>query len=276
MTRRRAARIAVNAAALVVCFVFAFPVYWMLTTALQRGGSVVSDHPHPVPTSITLDNFKTAVTTPLFLTYLRNSLIVTLSAVLLALVVALLAAVAAARLNWRGRKAFLLIVIAVQLSPFEALLIPFFVVFRQYDLVGKLLALILVYFAAVTPFSVWMLRGFVAAVPGELEDAALVDGCSRLGAFLRVVFPLLGPGLAATAIFGFITAWNEFLYAFVFMQDRHNYTLPVWLAGFRSTFGTDWGATMAGSVLFTVPVLVFFVVVNRHMVSGLTSGAVKG
>lgn len=199
----------------------------------------------------------------------------TLTAVALAVVVALLAAVATARLSFRGRKSYLLMILVVQMAPFEALLIPYFLVFRDFDLLNRLPALILVYFVSVLPFTVWMLRGFVAAIPVELEEAAQVDGASASAPF-SVALPLLGPGLVATSIYGFITAWNEFLYAFVFMRDPQHYTLPVWLASFRTAFGTDWGGTMAASTMFAIPVLVFFVIVQRQMVSGLASGAVKG
>ncbi len=275
MNRRTVDRAALNAAALAAIAVFAFPVYWMVSTAFKPTMQIQSDPPVLVPTDGTVQHFITAVTKADFPVFLRNSLIVTLSAVALAVAVALLAAVAVARMQWRGRKAYVLMVIAVQMAPFEALLIPFFIVFRQYDLLNRLPALILVYFVTTMPFTIWMLRGFVASVPVELEEAAMVDGCSRFKAFLRVVLPLLGPGLVATSIYGFITAWNEFLYAFVFME-RENQTLPVWLSSFRTAFGTDWGAIMAGSTLFTLPVLVFFLLVHRRMVAGLTAGAVKG
>ena len=265
-----------DALGVVVVLVFAFPVYWMVTTAFKPAIDVQTNPPQFLPDAPTLDNFRTALERPFFLTYLRNSLLVTLAAVGLAMVVALLASLAVARLRFRGRRSYLVLILAVQLAPFEALFIPYFLVFRQFDLLNKLPALILVYFVAVLPFSVWTLRGFVAAVPWELEEAALIDGCSRMQAFRRVTLPLLGPGLVATSIFGFITAWNEYLYAFVFMRDPQHYTLPVWLASFRTAFGDDWGGTMAASVIFTVPVLVFFLVVQRRMVGGLTAGAVKG
>jgi N,N'-diacetylchitobiose transport system permease protein len=164
----------------------------------------------------------------------------------------------------------------VQMAPFEALLIPFFLMLRGLNLLNQLPALILIYFIFTMPFTIWTLRGFVISIPRELEEAAMVDGASRFQAFMRVVFPLLAPGMVATSIFAFITAWNEFLYAFVFMTDEAKYTLPVWLASFRTAFGTDWGATMAASSLFTIPVLIFFLIVQRRLVSGLTAGAVKG
>jgi N,N'-diacetylchitobiose transport system permease protein len=169
----------------------------------------------------------------------------------------------------------MLMVLIVQTAPFEALLIPFFVMLRQLDLLNQLPALVLIYFIFTMPFTSWTLRGFVMAIPAELE-AAMVDGASRFQAFLRVVFPLLAPGMVATSIFAFVTAWNEFLYAFVMMRDSTRFTLPIWLGTFQTAFGTDWGGTMAASSLFTLPVVVFFLIIQRRLVSGLTAGAVKG
>ena len=133
------------------------------------------------------------------------------------------------------------------------------------------------YVASVLPFTIWVLRGFVAGVPFELEEAAMIDGCSRFGAFRRVTFPLLAPGLVATGVFGFIQAWNEFTLAVVVMTREDRETLPLWLSGFVDVNrGTDWGAIMAGSTLIAIPVVVFFLIVQGRMVSGLTAGAVKG
>jgi len=274
--RRRRGRALTNLAGLVTFVVFAFPVYWMFSTAFKPTGDILSYTPKFVPWPLTLEHFRAAITRPNFLYYVRNSLFVTLSAVLLSLLIALLAALAVGRFNFRGRRAYLLLVMIVQVAPFEGLLIPFFIMMRQLDLLNQLPSLIMIYFVFTMPFTIWTLRGFVIAVPRELEEAAMVDGASRFQAFMRVVFPLLAPGLVATSVFAFITAWNEFLYAFVFMRDATRYTLPVWLATFRTVFGTDWGGTMAASTLFTLPVLVFFLIIQRRMVSGLTAGAVKG
>jgi N,N'-diacetylchitobiose transport system permease protein len=146
---------------------------------------------------------------------------------------------------------------------------------RSFDLLHALPGLILVYFAAALPFTAWTLRGFVKGIPVDLEEAAMVDGCGRWAAFRRVTLPLLGPGLVATSVFSFVTAWNEFLYALTFLQNG-NVTLPVWLSSFVSVFGTDWGGAMAASTVFTIPVLIFFLFVQRNLVSGVTAGAVKG
>jgi N,N'-diacetylchitobiose transport system permease protein len=274
--RRRALRWLVNLAGVATFAVFAFPVYWMLATAFKPTRDIQADPPRLLPWPATLEHFAEAVGRPNFGDYVRNSLVVTLSAVLLSLVIATLAALAVGRYRFRGRKGYLLMIMIVQLAPFEALLIPFFLMFRELDLLNRLPSLVGVYFIFTMPFTIWTLRGFVQAIPRELEEAAMVDGCSRMQAFLRVVFPLLAPGLVATSIFAFVTAWNEYLYAFVFMRDADKFTLPVWLGTFKTAFGTDWGGTMAASTLFTLPVLVFFLAIHRRLTSGLAAGAVKG
>jgi N,N'-diacetylchitobiose transport system permease protein len=276
MIRRRGARPLVDLLGVVVALIVAFPVFWMASTALKPTGDIISYTPHVLPWPLTSEHFRTAVGKPFFLDYLRNSLVVVLVAVALSVLTAALAALAVARMRWRGRRAYLLLIVLAQTAPLEALLIPAFLVLRDAGLLNQLPALVLTYVVVTLPFTVWTLRGFVAAIPVELEEAAMTDGCTRLGAYRRVVLPLLGPGLVATSVFGFITAWNEFMFALVIMQEPDKLTLPVWLSTFRTAFGTDWGATMAASTLFTLPVLVFFLIVQRRLVSGLSAGAVKG
>jgi len=269
-------RVGVNLIGIVAIILFAFPVYWMASTAFKQPGDVQTYVPKFLPIPPTLDNFVTAVTRPHFPDFLRNSVIVSVTTVLLALVIGLLAAASVSRTRFRGRKFFLLLVVVAQMAPFEALLIPMYLIFRQTALLNQLPALVITYFIFTLPFTIWALRGFIDGIPIDLEESAMVDGASRWGAFRRVVLPLLAPGLVATSIFAFITAWNEFLYAYVLMQDTVNFTLPVWLSTFRTAFGTDWGGTMAASTLFTLPVLVFFLLIQNRMVGGVTAGAVKG
>lgn len=273
---RRRTRLLLDALGLAVAAAVAFPVFWMVSTAFKPTGDILTAVPRFLPWPPTFAHFSTAVTRPLFGDYLRNSLVVVSSAVILSMLIASLAALAVARMRWRGRRAYVLLILLAQAAPLEALLIPAFLVLRDAGLLDRLPALVATYFVITLPFTVWTLRGFVAAVPIELEEAAMTDGCTRVGAFRRVVFPLLAPGLVATSIFAFITAWNEFVFALVLMQDQTRYTLPVWLSTFRTAFGTDWGGTMAASTLFTLPVLIFFLVVQRHLVAGLSAGAVKG
>jgi N,N'-diacetylchitobiose transport system permease protein len=270
-------RVPLNAAALAVLATAAFPVYWMASTAFKPTVDVQADTPTLLPLHPTLDHFRTAVHAAGFGTFWRNSLLVTLGAVLLSLLVGLLAAFAVGRLRWRGRRGFLLMVFVAQMAPWEALLIPVYVIARDADLLDSLTMLTLVYFMTTLPFTVVTLRGFLAAVPVELEEAARVDGCTRAGAFRRITFPLLAPGLLSTSLFGFITAWNEFAFAnTLIIKNQDARTLPVWLSSFSNVFGTDWGATMAASSLFMLPVLLVFLVLQNRVTSGLTAGAVKG
>ncbi|GGM43993.1 sugar ABC transporter permease [Longimycelium tulufanense] len=276
MRASRARRTFFSVVGVLAATFFAFPVYWMVSSALKPTNQLQSTDYDLVPTSITTQHFATALGKPGFLAALQMSLIVTLTAVLFSLLAGLLAAVPLARLRFRGRKGFLLLVLVAQMAPLEALLIPMYLMMRDANLLDTLPGLVLVYFAATLPFTLWTLRGFVHGIPVDLEEAAMVDGCGRWGAFRRVTLPLLGPGLVATSVFGFITAWNEFVFALVLFSDESKRTLPVWLSTFQSAFGTDWGGTMAASTLFTLPVVVFFLIVQRNMVAGVTAGAVKG
>ncbi|HVK19951.1 MAG TPA: carbohydrate ABC transporter permease [Actinokineospora sp.] len=274
--KTRSQRVALNTAGLVVALLFFFPTYWMFTTALKKSNEILSPAYDLIPLSATLDNFVTAITKPGFTTFLTNSLIVTLGAVGCALAAGLLAAVPLARMRFAGRRGFVLLVLIAQLAPLEALFVPMYLIMRDADLLDTLPSLLLVYTAFTLPFTIWTLRGFVKGIPVELEEAAMVDGCGRWGVFRRITLPLLGPGLVATSVFAFVTAWNEFLYALVFMRDQSKQTLPVWLSSFRTAFGTDWGGVMAASVVYAVPALVFFLLVQRKLVAGSFAGAVKG
>ncbi|WP_369175980.1 carbohydrate ABC transporter permease [Streptomyces mutabilis] len=276
-TRRAVRRLPLNAAAALTVLICLFPVYWMVTTAFKPSPDIQSYDPRLLPRAWTLDHFRTAVAADGFALFWRNSLLVTLSAVLLALLVALGAAYAVARMRWRGRRQFVLAVFIAQMAPWESLIIPVYIISRDTGMLDRLPTLTLIYFMITLPFTVVVLRGFIAGIPPELEEAAQVDGCTRAGAFRRVAFPLLAPGLMATSLFGFITAWNEFTYAnFLIIKQQDSRTLPVWLSSFQSTFGTDWGATMAASTLFALPALVVFLVLQRQVTAGLASGGVKG
>jgi N,N'-diacetylchitobiose transport system permease protein len=269
-------RLSLSVLGLFVALFFGFPTYWLFTTSLKTPGDVLSPKYDLIPLSATFANFTSALTKTGLVTALGNSLIVTLGSVLLALVAGVLAAAALARMKFRGRKGFLLLVLVAQLAPVEALFIPLYLLMRDAGLLNQLPSLLLVYFATTLPFTVWMLYGFINGIPFDLEEAAMIDGCSRAGAFRRVTLPLLGPGLVTTSVFSFITAWNEFLFALVFMRDEDKQTLPVWLSSFKTAFSVDWGGVMAASVIYAIPALVFFLLVQRKLVSGMTAGAVKG
>jgi N,N'-diacetylchitobiose transport system permease protein len=275
--RLRLRRAPLHAAAVVTFVLCLFPVYWMITTAFKPNRDIQSASPQFLPHTWTLENFRTAVDADGFALFWRNSILVTLSAVLLALIVALGASFAVARMRWRGRRQFMLLVFVAQMAPWEALIIPVYIISRDTGMLDRLPTLTLVYFMMTLPFTIVVLRGFIAAIPQELEEAAQVDGCTRMRAFRHITFPLLAPGLMATSLFGYVTAWNEFAYAnFLIIKHQDSRTLPVWLSSFQNVFGTDWGATMAASTLFALPALVVFLLLQRHVTSGFAAGAVKG
>lgn len=276
--RRRspAGNIVANGLAALAIFFFAFPVYWMLSTAFKPSGDIQLPTPKWFPARATVQHFIDGFNKHHFWDNARSSVIVTCSVVILAMLVAFFAAAALARFRFRGRKAYLVLLLVVQMVPFEAMLIPIFIELNRLGLVYHLVGVILAYLAFVLPFTIWTLRGFVQGVPPDLEEAALTDGCSRSQAFMRILFPLIAPGLVATAIFAFMQAWNEYIFANVLLTNE-NTTLPVWLASFVSAGSQiDWGGIMAGSTLFALPVIALFMIVQGRITTGLTAGAVKG
>jgi N,N'-diacetylchitobiose transport system permease protein len=274
--RRFIRRAGVNALALLVFAVMVFPVYWMVSTAFKPSAEILTFNPTLVPSSATLANFTDAINRPYFWRVARNSLLVVLAVTGLSLALAFLAALALAKFRFYGRRAFIVMIIAVQMVPLNALIIPLYILLSRAGQVDKLTGVILTYLTFVLPFCVWTLRGFVMGVPPELEEAAMVDGSTRLGAFFRILLPLVAPGLVATSIFAFIQVWNEFIIAYIVLSSPENQTLTVWLAQFTSLRGTEWGPLMAGATLTAIPVVAFFVLVHRRIAFGLTAGAVRG
>lgn len=266
-----------NTVAAVFSLVWIFPVYWMVNTAFKPRSEAMTPTPLFLPKSPTLTNFNAAINQTSFLDNLRNSLIVVSGTVVLAIVLGIFAAAALSRFRFRGRRTIMVAILIVQMLPGSALLIPTFLVFSQIGLLGTYLGLILAYVALVLPFSIWVMRGFFIAIPVEVEEAARIDGASTWQVLTRILFPLVVPGVVATSIFAFIAAWNDYLIAYTFMKDQSQYTLPVWLASFSTPLtGTDFGGQMAGSVIFSLPVVVFFLIIQRKLVTGISSGAVKG
>jgi len=274
--RQPAGQLAFDATGVVVAAVMLFPIYWMVATAFKPGRDILSLTPKWFPDPFTLQNFQDAIARPYFLDDVRNSLIVVAAMLAISLTVAFLAAVGVARFGFKGRTAFLIMVIGVQLVPLNSLIIPLYLMLDGVGQTDALPGVIAIYLAVVLPFMVWTLRGFVANIPVELEEAAMIDGCTRVGAFFRITFPLVGPGLVATAVFGFIQAWNEYIIAYVLLSSPGNQTLTVWLASFTTNHGPEWGPLMAAATLTGLPVVAFFLIVQRYLAGGLTAGAVKG
>jgi N,N'-diacetylchitobiose transport system permease protein len=280
MRARGARRYGLNALGLAVFAVATFPVFWMISTAFKPNEEIFSTTPRPLPADPTLEHFDyvlgDGIAEVSFWTYLGNSALLAIATVLVSGLLAVLAATAVARFRFRLRTTFLVMLLVVQMVPLEALVIPLFLDLKQLGMINSLVGLAVVYIGFALPFSIWMLRGFVAAVPRELEEAAAIDGAGPVRIFLRVLLPLVAPGLVATSIFSFITAWNEFIFAFTFLDDQDKYTLPVMMQYFFGNASNEWGPIMAASTLLTLPVIAFFLIVQRRMVSGLTTGAVKG
>jgi N,N'-diacetylchitobiose transport system permease protein len=274
--RRGAAGIVWNAIGIALFLVIAFPVFWMISTAFKPQDEIDSLTPTWFSLHPTLQHFRDALDKPFFWQDVRNSLIVVSVTVAASMVLAFLAAIALAKFRFSGRSLFIVLMIGIQMLPQAGLIIPLYVVLVQYHLVN-LTGVILTYMTFVLPFTVWTLRGFLLGIPKELEEAAMVDGSSRVGAFVRILLPLVAPGLVATAIFAFITTWNEYIFARVLLSDQSKQTATVWLSYFTgSSRNTDWGGLMAASTLIAVPVIVFFLLVQRKVTFGLTAGSVKG
>lgn len=273
--RRHWGRSVGNAVGVIVLLVFTlFPAYWMVSTAFdkqptRRGANLL-------PVEFTTDNFTAVFDKGGFGHYLLNSALVAIVTVLLSSLLALLAAVAVARFRFRFRTAVLIMILIVQMVPMEALVIPLFIQAKSLHLLNSLLGLSIIYLAFSLPFAVWMLRGFVAAVPKEVEEAAFMDGANWFQMFFHILVPLVMPGVVATSIFSFITAWNEFIFALTFLQDDALFTVAIGLRKFFGEYSSDWGPIMAASTLITLPVVAFFLLVQRNLVSGLAAGAVKG
>src|SRR5215471_13835366 len=279
MSRRRTGRLGWNVVGILLFVVMVFPVFWMISTAFKSNGQIYSFNPVWFPRHPTLGHFGDAIHRPYFWTDIKNTVIVVIVTIAIALTLAFFAAVALAKYRFSGRKLFVILVIAIQMLPQAGLIIPLYILLGRFptgNLVNTLTGVILVYLTFALPFCVWTLRGFVLGIPKDLEEAAMVDGSSRLGAFLRILLPLVAPGLVATSVFAFITAWNEFIFASIILRDNSKQTITVWLTNFLGgSRAVDWGAVMAASTLIAIPVVIFFLLVQRRIAFGLTSGAVK-
>jgi multiple sugar transport system permease protein len=247
------------------------PLYWMVLFALRPAGSTSL-----VPWPVTFTNFSTVWQGSGFGLYFRNSIAVALASLLISTVIGLLGGYALARLSFRGKNLFLVVMLCTQFIPGAMMLIPLFQIFNTLYLTNSLWSLIIADTVFHLPLSLVLMAGFIRNVPVELEEAAQVDGCSRIRAFCAVVLPLLKPGIVAVGSFAFISAWNNFLFAIMFISSQDKFTVPVGLSYLLGEFGSDFGALAAGGLIAVLPVTVLFAYVQRFLVQGLSSGAVKG
>ncbi len=269
----RAGLYAALAALTVFCL---FPFAWILSTALKTLAETFRMPPIWWPPHPTLDNFVKIWTIQSFGRYFVNSLIISGTTTLLSIVLASLAGYGFSRFRMPGGRIAMVGVLTAQMFPGIVLLIPYFTLASRLQMLNTYPVLILAYTSFSLPFCVWMMKGFFDGIPTELDEAATIDGCSALGAFLRVVLPLSMPGVVATAIFSFLVAWNEFLFAVVLATRETMYVVTVGIALNIGQFRIQWNELMAGAVLATVPTIILYALLERHLVRGLSAGAVKG
>lgn len=273
--RSRLTSLSIYVSAIALVLFSIFPLFWMFITSVKPRSEILTSEPVFWPSTWEwgryFDVFERG-----FATALRNSLLVSIVVTVLGVTVSALAGYAFARMNVPLKKYLLLVILATQMFPVVVMIIPLFVVMRNLGLLDHLAGLVIAYMSFTTPLALWILRGFFRGIPDDVEEAALVDGATRFQAIRRVVMPMAAPGLSAAAIFVFIAAWNEFLFALTFVKAEAAQTLPVALQTFIGRGATDHGAIMAFSVLFTLPVVIFFLIIHKRLTEGALAGAIKG
>ncbi len=276
--RRRHATWGWNALAMLLAAVIGFPIYWMLITAFKRSSDITTLTPQFWPEHPSWRGFTEVLHDPIFRQDMRNSAIITVAAVLISIVIGFFGAMAIARFRFLGRKVFVFAVLIVQMIPLLALTIPMSLLLDSVHLKNSLPGIVIAYLMFTMPYTVWTLRTFIANVPRELDEAALVDGCSRWQTFYKIILPLVAPGLIATGVYGWILAWNEFALANTLLLTNDKQTLMIYLLIFQSSpvHGADWSGLMAAATLTSLPVVVLFVLFQSRISVGLTAGAVKG
>lgn len=274
-------RLATHAALMIVSVAVIYPVLWVIKMALTPN-ELASLSPSPIPDEVTLENFRQVVGRHdragnwLFGAQLWNSIVVSLATTVVGIVLSCTAAYAFSRLRFFGREAGLSAFLVTQMFPGVVMAIPLYLLLDTLSLLDSLAGLVLVYSVTAIPFCVWMLKGYFDTIPRELEEAAIVDGASPLTIFFRIVLPLARPAIAVTALFSFMTAWNEFILAATFMNDERAYTLPVALKQYVGSQSVDYGYFAAGAIVVSIPIMALFFVLQKHLVGGLTAGGVKG
>ena len=270
-----ASRIGAHAALILIALFALAPLLWAISSAFKSDAEIMTNL-SPIPIEPTLEHFRVVLAETEFGLWFRNSLLVSLGVTLLSVVVGSLAGYAMSRWNFRGRGVYGNSLLVVQMFPAVMLAIPLYLLLTRFGLIDTLWALLVTYLTFALAFSVWMLKGYFDGIPRELEEAALIDGASRLQALWHVILPVAGPGVVTVAVFSFLLSWNEFFFAYVFLASTENFTLSLGMYGFIQQFTTQWGNIMAAGVLTTLPVLVFFFLLQRALTRGLVAGATKG
>jgi multiple sugar transport system permease protein len=269
-------RVLIYLAALFAVFVAVFPVYWMLVTAMQPDAELFRTTPNFVPNFSEFSVFERVFTERPVGQWMLNSFLVSAGASVLSLLLSITTAYALSRFRFAGKSAFGFLLIFTQMVPTVLLMVPLFIFFANVDLLNTRVALILVNTAFITPITIWILKGYYDAIPVELEEAAMVDGCTRIGALVRIVLPLARPAVVACLVIAFFEAWNEFGFAVTFVQDQDLWMTSVGLASWIGWLTVSTDVMMAGAIVFSLPSLAFFLFLQRFLVTGLAAGAVRG
>jgi ABC-type glycerol-3-phosphate transport system permease component len=273
--KSRPARFAIYAAAIVVAIYSAFPIYWMIISSLREPTSLFSSV-SILPGPFSLDYYRNLLELTDYPTHFMNSVIVAVVTVIVTMIFSIMIAYAVTRQRIRGKKLIVGAMLYAYMFPPLLIAIPMFTIFARLGLSDTLFSLIASHLTLTLPLGVWFLWGFFKGMPFELEEAAMVDGCSRLGAFLRVVLPLSLPGLITVAIFSFLLSWTDYTFALIMIGSDANKTLPVGLASMVGSFDLRWGEIMAGSTLIALPLFAAFALLTQYFIQGLGAGAVKG
>ncbi|WP_136606051.1 carbohydrate ABC transporter permease [Paenibacillus dokdonensis] len=274
--KRLGSRILFTAGILLLLFFTLFPFMQMLSTSLKSSDQLFTVPPVWIPKHATLSNFAAAMQHQQFVHYFMNSLLVSVVTCILVIIVSVLAAYSFTRLEFPGRKFFMNVILVSQMFCISAVVIPLYKIVSALGLLNSFPGLILAYMAFTVPVAVWLLRSFMLNIPVDMEESAMMEGASQLQAFIKVVVPLLRPGIGATAAYVFLMTWQEFLFSLVFMTDPSKRTLPIGIMDFKGQYETNWGTMMAASILISIPVFVLFLIIQRQLISGLTEGATKG
>lgn len=278
-TRRlqRLGESAARAVLLALYLIFALlPIYWIVKISFTPDRTLFKEAARLWPSSLTLDHFRSLLAGTPFLVYFKNSLIVSGTTAVLVVLLAALAGYALSRFRFRGANLTRGFLLATQIFPLVLLITPLYKIFAATGLINTLSGLILIYVVFNLPFAIFLMQGFFDNVPTELEEAALIDGCNRFSAFRLVVLPMTLPGMIATLGFAFTGAWSELLFGLMFINSDSSKTVAVGLLSFVGKFGVDWGQITAAAVISLLPVFIFFGIIQRYLISGLTVGAVKG
>jgi arabinogalactan oligomer/maltooligosaccharide transport system permease protein len=269
-------RALVNIILIVACVIAVYPALRILTVSLRPGDRLLSTSLAIIPPDASLDNFRTVIVKDDFLLWLWNSLLITISTAFTGLIIAATSAYAFSRWRFHGRSAFLVFLLATQMIPAAMMMVPLYILSAKLGLINSYRGLVISYSVSSVPFSIWIMKGYYDTIPGSLEEAATIDGASRMYILWRIILPLAAPALAVVFLFNFMSSWNDFLLAHIMLQKPPMYTWPLGLQSLQAQFTTQWGAYAAASLLLAVPVAALFLYTSKWLISGLTLGSVKG